>query len=263
MVTVEAPAPPPEVEPSATRSFNPATVEPGGRVTVTITANNYGQAGGVTETLPDGFTYVFTSLDVEQVMVTGQQVQFILQGDTSFTYTVTASSVEDSHTFSGTLRDSDRNDHDVGGNSMVTVEAPAPPPEVEPSATRSFNPAIVEPGGRVTVTITANNYGQAGGVTETLPDGFTYVFTSLDVEQVMVTGQQVQFILQGDTSFTYTVTASSVEKFHSFSGTLRDSDRMDHGVDCSSPCGVTVRVSPPPPPPPPVQPQQKSGAGIH
>ncbi len=242
MVTVEAPAPPPQAEPSATRSFNPATVEPGGRVTVTITANDYGQAGGVTEMLPDGFTYVSSTLDVEQVTVTGQEVQFILQGDTSFTYIVTASSVEGSHPFSGTLRDDDKQDHNVGGDSMVTVEADTP------SASRSFNPATVEPGGRVTVTITANNYGQAGGVTETLPAGFTYVSSTLDVEQVTVTGQEVQFILQGDTSFRYTVTASSVERSHTFSGTLRDDDRQDHNVGGTS--SVTVRRASPPGPTP-------------
>ena len=39
---------------SAIRSFNPATVAPGGTVTVTIQAADYGQAGGVTETLPTG-----------------------------------------------------------------------------------------------------------------------------------------------------------------------------------------------------------------
>ena len=108
-------------------AYPQATVEPGGRVTVTITANNYGQAGGVTETLPAGFTYVSSTLDVEQVTVTGQEVQFILQGDTSFRYTVTASSVERSHTFSGTLRDDDRQDHTVGGASSVTVRRASPP----------------------------------------------------------------------------------------------------------------------------------------
>ena len=52
---------------SATRSFNPATVAPGGTVTVTIEAANYGQAGGVTETLPSGFSYVSSSLRASQV----------------------------------------------------------------------------------------------------------------------------------------------------------------------------------------------------
>ena len=38
-------------DPSANRSFSPATVAPGERVTVTITVANYGQAGSVVETL--------------------------------------------------------------------------------------------------------------------------------------------------------------------------------------------------------------------
>ena len=79
----------------------------------------------------------------------------------------------------------------------------------EPSANRSIPPASVAPGGEVVVTITASNYGQAGGVTETLPSGFTYVSSSLDTERVTVTGQEVRFTLFGETSFTYTVTASS------------------------------------------------------
>ena len=112
---------------SAARSFSPATVAPGGRVTVTITAANYGLAGGVTETLPAGFSYVSSTHASNQVIhpVEGnsQMVRFTLQGETSLTYTVTASSVEGSYTFSGTLRGSDRNDHTVGGASMVTVSS--------------------------------------------------------------------------------------------------------------------------------------------
>ena len=73
-------------EPSASsRSIPPASVVPGGEVVVTITASNYGQAGGVTETLPSGFTYVSSSLDtaqvlVTQVTVTDQKVRFTLFG---------------------------------------------------------------------------------------------------------------------------------------------------------------------------------------
>ena len=112
--------------PSATRSFSPASVAPGGQVTVTITAANYGIAGGLTEALPPAFSYVASSLPEEQVNATGQEVRFTLQGDTSFTYTVTASSVEGSYGFSGTLRDYDRNDHAVGGASTVTVSSGDP-----------------------------------------------------------------------------------------------------------------------------------------
>ena len=95
--------------PSATRSISPTSVAPGEEVTVTITVANYGGFGAVNETLPGGFTYVSSSLDDAQVRVTGNQAKVpCLQGNASFTYTVTASSEAGPHTFSGSLRDSDR-----------------------------------------------------------------------------------------------------------------------------------------------------------
>ena len=110
--------------PSATRSFSPATVAPGGRVEVTITVANYDSGGSVTERLPQGFNYVSSSLD--QADVTGQEVRFtFLAGGTPFTYTVTAPSAAGPYTFSGTLEDSVGNDHAVGGASTVTVTAGA------------------------------------------------------------------------------------------------------------------------------------------
>ena len=215
--------------PSATRSFDTDTVAPGGVVVVTIMAADYGGFGRVTETLPAGFAYVSTDLDDTQVTDntgTNREVGFTLQGDSSFTYTVTASSVEDVYTFSGSLRDSDRMDTPVGGDSMVTVEAPPVP---QASATRSFDTDTVAPGGVVVVTIMAANYGGFGRVTEMLPAGFAYVSSNLqdENEQVLATGQEVRFTLQQEDSFTYTVTASSVEDVYTFSGSLRDSDRMD------------------------------------
>ena len=110
----------------ATRSFNPERVAPGGSVTVTI---QVGQAFSITETLPDGFTYTGSSIDDpaddNDVLTVGQTVTFTPFGERSFTYTVTASSTEGSHAFSGVARfDSDRdNDLPVGGASTVTVGA--------------------------------------------------------------------------------------------------------------------------------------------
>ena len=231
--------------PSATRSFNPATVAPGGTVTVTIQAANYGLAGGVTETLPTGFAYVSSPLADSQVTeLSGNQVRFTLQGEASFTYTVTASGTAGSHTFSGTLRDIERDDYTVGGASSVTVEAPSTP---TPSATRSFNPATVAPGGTVTVTIQAANYGLAGGVTETLPTGFAYVSSPLADSQVTeLSGNQVRFTLQGEASFTYTVTASGTAGSHTFSGTLRDIERDDYTVGGASSVTVEAPSTPTP-----------------
>ncbi len=227
--------------PSATRSFDQNTVAPGGRVTVTIAAANYGSIGAVTETLPDGFNYVSSSLGADDVSRPGgQTVRFTLQGaDKTFTYTVTASSVAGEHSFSGMLRDSDRGDHDVGGASTVTVEAAQG--ASQPSAARSFDKNRVAPGGRVTVTIAAADYGSFGAVTETLPGGFSYVSSSLGADDVSRPGgQTVRFTLQGaDITFTYIVTASSVAGEHSFSGKLRDSDRGDHDVVGASTVTVT------------------------
>ena len=110
----------------STRSFNPERVAPGGSVTVTV---QVGQAFSITETLPDGFTYTGSSIDDpaddNDVLTVGQTVTFTPFGERSFTYTVTASSTEGSHAFSGVARfDSDRdNDLPVGGASIVTVEA--------------------------------------------------------------------------------------------------------------------------------------------
>ncbi len=119
----------------ATRSFSPAAVAPGGQVTVTINPANYGSRGTVIETLPQGFSYVSSSLGSGRVNVRSRQVTFTLQGDTSFTYTVTAASGTGPHTFSGTLTDSDGNDHVVGGADTVTVSP------VDPLVARYDDPA--------------------------------------------------------------------------------------------------------------------------
>ncbi len=243
--------------PSATRSFDTTSVAPGGEVTVTIRASNYGaQGGGITETLPAGFAYVSSSLDASQVRDMGQTVRFILQDETSFTYKVTASSTPGSHTFEGMLRDSiGPSNHAIGGASSVTVTtastptaAPSPSPSPSPSptpggpsASRSISPSSVEAGGEVTVTIRATNYGaQGGGITETLPAGFAYVSSSLDASQVRDMGQTVRFILRDETSFTYKVTAGTAGS-HTFSGTLRDSiGPSDHPVGGASSVTVTA-----------------------
>ena len=112
---------------TATRSFNLERVAPGGSVTVTI---QVAQALSIIETLPDGFAYTGSSIDDpdddNDVIAVGQTVTFTPVGERSFTYTVTASTAEGSHTFSGVARfDNNRNnDLPVGGVSTVTVERP-------------------------------------------------------------------------------------------------------------------------------------------
>ena len=83
---------------------------------VTITVADYGGAGAISEMLPSGFTYKTSSLTRRG---SGQELRFILTGQTSLTYTVTASSVEGAHTFSGVLKRVGETDFPIGGPSSV------------------------------------------------------------------------------------------------------------------------------------------------
>ena len=197
-ITVGAPA-----GPNANRSLSVDSVDAGGEVTVTIVADGHGTFGEVVETLPAGFTYVSSSgLPDDQVDSEGQTVTFTLLGETSpttFTYTVTASSMEGDYSFTGVFSGVDADTDpfvgvQVGGASDIAV---GPPPG--PNASRSFSPASVTAGGQVTVTIVADRYGSFGDVAETLPAGFTYVSSSgLPADQVVVDGQTVTFALIGE-----------------------------------------------------------------
>ena len=254
-VTVEADAQPPEDDPSpsATRSFDKTTVEPGDEVVVTITATGYGRLGAVTETLPVGFSYESSSLtdEGEVTEVDARTVRFAFLGAVEpFTYTVKASNTAGGHVFSGTLTDSDTNAYAVACPCEVTVEADAQPPEDDPSpsATRSFGKTTVEPGDEVVVTITATGYGRLGAVTETLPVGFSYESSSLtdEGEVTEVDARTVRFAFLGAVEpFTYTVKASNTAGGHVFSGTLTDSDTNAYAVAC--PCEVTVEADAQPP----------------
>ena len=236
-ITVGAPA-----GPNATRSLSADSVHAGGEVTVTIVADGFGAFGEVAETLPAGFTYSSSSLLEDEVESAGQMVTFTLLGGTpptTFTYTVTASSMEGDYSFMGVFSGVDANTDpfagiQVGGASDITV---GPPPG--PNASRSFSPASVAPGDQVTVTIVADRYGSFGDVAETLPAGFTYVSSDLDPVQVTSAGQTVMFALIGGTpptTFTYTVTASRVVGRHSFMGVFS-------GVDTNTDPFVGVQVT--------------------
>jgi hypothetical protein len=80
-------------------------VVPGGEVVVTVTASGYGPFGGVVETLPAGFGYESSSLSDSAVRDSGQTVTFLLFGESSFTYTVTASDTAGDVTASDTVGD--------------------------------------------------------------------------------------------------------------------------------------------------------------
>ena len=250
---------------SASRQFSQPWVLPGGELTVTVTASGHGALGQVVETLPTGFSYVMSNL--EATMVEGQTVTFTLLGDDTVTYNVTAPTEEGTYTFAGVLKDSEKVERQVGGISQVTVSATPPPTPTptpaptEPMATRYFSEPWVLLGGELMITITAVRYGGLGQVVETLPDGFSYVSSSLQGD-AMVEGQAITFTLAGEETFTYTVTAPAAsidEGAHPFDGVLHDSDMGQQPVVGHT--SITVRATPPPTPRP-ATPQYKANRGF-
>ena len=138
---------------SAVRSFSQPWATPGGRLVVTIAASNYGGFGQAEETLPAGFTYAGSSLSEGSVTVDGQTVSFVLLGDRSFTYTVDAPDDEGTYTFSGVLKDANREERVIAGASQVTIgpqptatptsePTATPEPTLEPTATATPEPTI-------------------------------------------------------------------------------------------------------------------------
>ena len=118
----------------ATRSFDSSTVAPGGTVTVTITLTGADVFSTVTEELPPGFTYVSgsSSLADDQIVVTGQELEFVPLGDSEFTYMVTAPSTAGSYPFSGRLTISPTEGYDID-ESSVTVSTDGTTPDPSPT----------------------------------------------------------------------------------------------------------------------------------
>ena len=182
----------------ATRSFSPSEVEAGGPLTVTITVDNYGGIGQLTEEFPADFTFESSPEGTRS----DQTVTFNLVGDTSVSYTLTApTTIGEKSGFSGTLEPAQGDGVTVGGPSAVTVSSPQA--QETASATRSFSPSEVEAGGPLTVTITVDDYGGIGQLTEEFPADFTFESSPEGTRS----DQTVTFNLVGDTSVSYTLTA--------------------------------------------------------
>ena len=91
---------------------------------MTITASGYGPSGLIEENIPEGFAYLSTDLPGGAVETSGQDVFFIVLGEESITYTVTAPAETGSYTFSGTLKDINKTEVDIGGDSDLLVGNP-------------------------------------------------------------------------------------------------------------------------------------------
>ena len=109
---------------SATRSFDPTAVAPGGQVVVTIALADYGRSGIVEETLPEEFTFVSSSAFQQVGDTDTVSVVLISVPVGSVTYTARAPMVEGEYTFTGRFLNSERDPVDIGGDTTVTVAAP-------------------------------------------------------------------------------------------------------------------------------------------
>ena len=126
---------------SAVRAFASPWVAPGGRLQVTITAQEYGAFSQVVETLPAGFRFVESSLPASAVIVEVDTVKFTLLGDERFTYTVEAPEAEGSYSFSGLVRDQGKVEEQVGGDTSLRVgPSPTPVPTATPEPTATPTP---------------------------------------------------------------------------------------------------------------------------
>ena len=127
----------------------PTSVNVGMPFTVSITISDYGSLGIVVETIPDGFIYVESSLDVAQAEDAGNTVRFSLMGESNFDYTLIASSYEDSYTFSGIIKDENLNEFTVGGDTSIilveeTVEPANDPTPDEQTSTPNVQTTQIE-----------------------------------------------------------------------------------------------------------------------
>jgi hypothetical protein len=106
--------------PTAERTLPAKPVPAGESFLVEIKVSDYGTWGQVIETLPEGFIYRKSTLGTGQVEpgqkgdISGEaktnKWMFPLWGETSFIYTVIAPDSEGTYTFSGILKDMNRNE---------------------------------------------------------------------------------------------------------------------------------------------------------
>lgn len=104
----------------------PASVDTGEEFQITINLADYGAAGQVLEKLPEGFTFVSSSLPDRAVTVNENKLSFLLMGDESFTYTLKAPEEGGKYNFVGLLKNIDKNEVLVlPSSSSLEVNGPS------------------------------------------------------------------------------------------------------------------------------------------
>lgn len=104
----------------------PQSVDTGEVFQVTVNVANYGVAGQFLEELPEGFTFVGSTLPEKAVTVNGNKVSFLLMSEQSFGYILKAPASAGTYKFVGLLRDINKADFSVlPADSSINVRAPS------------------------------------------------------------------------------------------------------------------------------------------
>jgi PGF-pre-PGF domain-containing protein len=107
------------------------------------------------------------------------------------------------------------------------------------SAGRTFYGPI-SPGQEFQITVNnVANYGAACQILEKLPAGFTFVRSTLPERAVTVNGNEVSFLLMGETSYSYTLRAPESTGEYKIAGLLRDINKAECPVTPAD-CSITV-----------------------
>ncbi len=137
----------------ATRTISPATVAPGGEVSVTIEVSGSGTAPEVRDTWPVGYTYKEGSATggTAHVNASNRTIRILsFSSPATFSYMLTAPTTAGTGTFSGTVSAGDVDGQAIGGASMITVSTtPAP----MPMAGGSVEALPEDPGAAAQITV--------------------------------------------------------------------------------------------------------------
>ena len=210
-----------QTSPSATRSFDAATVAPDATVTVTLAVSGYGGVGRVTETLPSGFAYMDGSLsatpaDTAAISMGNSDiangvVAFNLLGASSISYQIAAASADGDYTYrGGTVRHQNGTEADVDGAMTVTVATDAPPPPPGPlvlpdldSGAEGLFSAPADSGNDVSYTA-ASDDDDAKVSVRVGPDAMAIV--NIDLGDITVPeGKEINFSLTDGSNLPYQV----------------------------------------------------------
>jgi uncharacterized repeat protein (TIGR01451 family)/gliding motility-associated-like protein len=198
------------------KSVDNATPNVGSNVVFTLTATNHGpnlaMGVGVSDALPNGYTYVSNDGGSAVAELTGTVSWTIgsMANLATATLHVTAK-VNATGTYNNTATISGANTDPTPGNNTVS-RSTTPVPQSDVTITKAVNHPSADVGSTVIFTLTATNNGPSAAtgvsVTDQLPSGFTYVSDNGAGAYVSGSGVWTVGTLANGASATLTISAS-------------------------------------------------------